>query len=95
MTNWADELIKRRIDERKRIALERATNVLHLLELKNVEARIIGSLANGKFKIHSDVDFLVTKCPRNLKYSIESDVEDIMLDIPFDVVYEDELINRL
>ena len=56
-----------------------------------MKARVIGSLANGRFALHSDVDFLVEVGPRHLIYSIEADVESIMLDIPFDVLYQKEI----
>jgi predicted nucleotidyltransferase len=51
----------------------------------------VGSLIEDRFALHSDVDFLVERCPRQLKYSIESVVESVMLDIPFDVIYQDEV----
>lgn len=56
-----------------------------------VEARIFGSLAMGIFSSRSDVDFLVVSCPTELKYTIEGRVEDLMGDLPFDVVYLDEI----
>lgn len=56
-----------------------------------VEARIFGSLAAGSFGDRSDVDFLVVSCPSELKYTIEGRVEDRLGDLPFDVVYLDEI----
>ncbi len=54
-------------------------------------AFITGSLAREKFGPHSDVDFLITSCPRHLKYAIEGVVEDAMGGLPIDVIYLDEL----
>ena len=73
--------------------MARAAEVIQSLAQLGVKARIIGSLAENRFALHSDVNFLIEECPRKLKYSIESTVESIMLDIEFDVVYQDELRN--
>lgn len=58
---------------------------------RGVTAEIIGSLAEGRFDQTSDVDLLVTMCPRDLKYAIESVVEDCLPGLSFDVLYLDEL----
>lgn len=75
---------------RRRLAAARALRVLRSLRQKGVEALVVGSLAEGRFGPASDVDFLVVECPPHLRYRIEAGVEDVMLDIPFDVVYRDE-----
>ncbi|HEY4174864.1 MAG TPA: nucleotidyltransferase domain-containing protein [Rhodopila sp.] len=69
-------------------AVRRAVDVLTGL---GVTALVTGSLARGGFGPHSDVDFLVTACPRHLKYAIEGVVEDNLDGVPFDVVYLDEI----
>lgn len=69
-------------------AARAATDVLAGM---GVTALVTGSLANGEFGAHSDIDFLVTKCPRELKYAIEGVVEDLLGVIPFDVVYLEEV----
>ena len=70
----------------------RAQSVLQFLAKRGIQARIIGSLAEGRFTIHSDVDFLITHLPDpHLRYAIEGDIEDMMGPIPFDVVYQDEV----
>jgi predicted nucleotidyltransferase len=56
-----------------------------------VNAKVIGSLAKGKFGPFSDVDLLIVSCPPELKYAIEGKVEDRLIDIPFHVVYLDEI----
>lgn len=83
----ADRLALRRVE-----ASARAQSVLQALAKRGIQARIIGSLADGRFALHSDVDFLITHLPDpRLRYAIEGDVEDIMGPIPFDVVYQDEV----
>jgi predicted nucleotidyltransferase len=56
-----------------------------------VDAKIFGSLSSGKFNAQSDIDLLVTECPRHLKYKIEGLVEDGLPGFRFDVVYLDEI----
>ena len=76
-------------------AFFRAATVLKMLEKRGVDAVVTGSLAARKFGPGSDVDFLVRACPEHLRYALEAAVEDIMLDIPFDLVYRDELPLRV
>jgi len=56
-----------------------------------VTVLVTGSLARGRFAPHSDIDFLITSCPRHRKYTIEGVIEDVLEGIPFDVVYLDEI----
>jgi predicted nucleotidyltransferase len=79
------------IAERRRIASEGARSALEKLRALGVEARVFGSLASGGFSRFSDIDFLVTRCPHDLKYAIEGVVEDCLEGFHFDVVYLDEL----
>lgn len=57
-----------------------------MMEQKGISALVIGSLAKGQFGPDSDINFLLTSCPRKYKYAIEADVEDILSDLQFDVV---------
>jgi predicted nucleotidyltransferase len=77
--------------DREKTATSRAVAVLEALKTRGVDAVVTGSLAAGKFGPGSDVDFLVRSCPKHLRYALEAGVEDMMLDIPFDVSYLDEL----
>jgi predicted nucleotidyltransferase len=72
-------------------AIARARTVIEELARLGVTTQIIGSLAAGQFGLHSDVDFLIIDTPDFLRYAIEWRVEDIMGDIPFDVIYLDEV----
>ncbi len=82
----ADVLEKRRV--KAVIAAQAATSALAIL---GVQAVVTGSLARGMFGPYSDIDILVTECPRHLKYAIEGIVEDHLGGIPFDLVYLDEV----
>ncbi|WP_431281585.1 nucleotidyltransferase domain-containing protein [Humitalea sp. 24SJ18S-53] len=69
-------------------AARAATAALAELDVRVV---VTGSLARGGFGIHSDIDLLVTSCPRDRKYAIEGLVEDVLSGLSFDVIYLDEL----
>lgn len=79
---------------RRRRAIDRARLAVEDLRSLGVEAKVVGSLARGTFNDLSDVDFLVVSCPAHLKYAIEGSVEDRMEEIPFDVIYLDEIPAR-
>lgn len=80
-----------RLTARRDKAIAKARTVIETLAQFSVTAQIIGSLAAGQFGQHSDVDFLIIDIPDPLRYAIEWRVEDIMGDIPFDIVYLDEV----
>lgn len=72
---------------RKTAAAQAASRAIERLRERGVEATLVGSLKTGGFDMHSDIDILVTKCPRELVYGVETELEDIMNGLPFDVVY--------
>lgn len=78
-------------EEYRHLAITRARAAVSALARVGVSARVTGSLARGRFGIHSDIDFLVTSCPRSLKYAIEGIVEDALEGVPFEVIYLDEI----
>lgn len=86
-----DALMARQTEARRTRAVAAARAVLAWLAEDGVEARVIGSLARGTFKRHSDVDVLVLSCPPDRRYRIEAGVEERMGGLPFDVVYLDEV----
>lgn len=81
----------KRLEEHRVRAVAAAQAATAALAALDVRAVVTGSLARGRFGPHSDVDLLVTACPRHLKYAIEGIVEDALAGIPFDVIYLDEL----
>ena len=86
-----DALRETRRSARERDALAAAAEALRRLRSRGVRAGVFGSLATGRFGLHSDVDFIVVECPAALRYRIETDVEACMQAIAFDVVYADEM----
>ena len=86
-----DALREARRLARERAARTAALEVLRSLRRRGVHAGVFGSLASGRFRLHSDVDFLVLECPPALHYRIEAKIEDRMRGIPFDVAYADEM----
>lgn len=61
------------------------------LEELGVDVSVIGPLATCQFGADSDIDLLATKLSRDLKYAIETIVEDCLGDLPFDVKYLDDV----
>ena len=74
---------------RRAVTLARAAS--SALTVLGVTVLVTGSLARGRFGPQSDIDFLVTSCPRHLKYAIEGVLEDILGGLRFDVIYLDEI----
>lgn len=70
---------------RSAIALRSALAALKSLERLDIRAWVIGSLAKGSFREHSDVDFLVD-CPYEREYEAFRAIERAMGDFPFDMV---------
>ena len=81
----------RSLEDRRARAVAGAKAAAAALRSRGVETLIVGSLAKGGFGPWSDVDILVTACPRALRYAIEGHVEDCLGDIPGDVLYLDEV----
>jgi len=79
---------------RRAAAIAAAKRAVCELEKKAVKALVTGSLADDTFDLHSDIDFLVVEYPREMKYALEGIVEDALGDIPFDVIYLDEVAPR-
>ena len=76
--------------QRKTRAVAAAHAAITALRERGVTALLTGSLADGRFASASDVDLLITDCPRSLKYAIEGIVEDHLAGFTFDVIYLDE-----
>jgi hypothetical protein len=76
--------------QRETRALAGARAAIAALRERGVTALLSGSLAEGRFAGSSDIDLLITKCPRSLKYAIEGIVEDHLPGFTFDVIYLDE-----
>ncbi|MCL7421778.1 MAG: nucleotidyltransferase domain-containing protein [Methylobacter sp.] len=84
-------LLKKQAKARQQRALSLANQAMAMMREKGIDVRLFGSILTNDFKSHSDVDFLIISCPDEWRYTIESYIESIMLDIPFDVAYLDEL----
>lgn len=79
---------------RRARAVAGARAAVAALRDKGVVALVTGSLAEGDFREGSDIDLLVTECPKPLKYAIEGLVEDSLNGFSFDLIYLDEVPAR-
>lgn len=90
----ADKLLAQRLADYRTAAIAGARRAVAALEQRGVKALVTGSLADNSFDFHSDVDFLILQCPREMKYVLEGIVEDALGSIPFDVIYLEEVAPR-
>ena len=91
MPSRIEHLRAEQLSAKTEAATQAAALALERLSARGIEASLVGSLKNGRFGLHSDIDILVTKCPKHLVYTVEAELEDIMNGLPFDVVYLDLL----
>jgi predicted nucleotidyltransferase len=95
--SYADPLIEpdaSALATRRMRALRGAAAAISALRDRGVTALLTGSLAEGSFGVTSDIDLLVTDCPKALKYTIEGLVEDCLGGFAFDLIYLDEVPSR-
>lgn len=93
MTRW-QTIIAERTEKRRQVAQAAATRALASLGAKGFDIRIFGSLARGDFRVHSDVDFLVSgPIDSERRVIVESGLCRAMEEsgLPYDVIYLDDL----
>ena len=79
---------KEEIRKRKEKARKRTYEACKFLQEKGAkDIYIFGSLASDTFNLHSDVDLAIDGLHPEYVYYVEKDLEDIMGDIGFDLVY--------
>lgn len=88
------EVLDRRLEARRARAFSGAKAAISALSKLGVKVELVGSLKAGRFGYSSDVDLLVTECPRSLKYAIEAVVEDCLPGLSFDVLYLEDMSPR-
>jgi predicted nucleotidyltransferase len=79
----------------RRVAAARAIRFLRMLRRRGYTARVVGSVATGRFNLISDVNFLVKESPGDQIWKIESAAMDIMGNVEFDLSYRDEVRERI
>ncbi|MDR6820692.1 putative nucleotidyltransferase [Neorhizobium sp. 2083] len=92
--NRMDALTVRRREARHERASAAVARILHAAERNGIEITIIGSLAKGDFRSHSDVDFLVRgPIEPKRRHLVERLVADGMRPsaVPYDLIFEDDL----
>lgn len=91
MTNRIDRLTRIRTARRRAQAEACARSVLARLAGLGAKVVITGSLADGRFARHSDVDFLVLDSGGLSDGRLLCEVEDAMGGLPFDLLWIDRL----
>ena len=92
--NRMDALTAKRRESRFDLATAAVAGILKDAASEDIEITLIGSLARGDFRSHSDVDLLV-RGPVNARRRllVERLVANGMrgADIPYDLIFEDDL----
>lgn len=94
MTSMIDRVIGERAARRRTAATVRVETLLRRLRREGTDVTVIGSLAAGRFKAHSDVDLLVRgNLDTERRANIERAVADAMRGsgIPYDLIYAADL----
>jgi predicted nucleotidyltransferase len=89
-----DALIGRRAEDRRRRAQACATKVLEAARENGYRVSLVGSLAQDRFRLHSDVDFLVHDEPAiGVRSAVERLVADQFrgTDIAYDLIFACDL----
>lgn len=92
--NRMDTLTARRREARYERASAAVDHILRAAERDGIDIKVIGSLAKGDFRCHSDVDLLVrSPTDRTRRRLVEKLVADGMRSstIPYDLIFEDDL----
>ncbi|MBS4018153.1 MAG: nucleotidyltransferase domain-containing protein [Dechloromonas sp.] len=89
-----DALIGCRTEERRRTAQACATKVLEAARENGYHVSLVGSLAKDRFRLHSDVDFLVHDEPAiGARSAVERLVAEQFrgTDIDYDLIFASDL----
>lgn len=92
--NRMETLTAKRRETRHALASEAVARILRDANDEGIDITLIGSLARADFRAHSDVDVLVRgRITRKLRLTVERLVADGMRgsDIPYDLIFEDDL----
>ncbi|HXY58180.1 MAG TPA: nucleotidyltransferase domain-containing protein [Methylocystis sp.] len=89
-----DRIIEERTARRLEEAQRRTATIMAALAAEGVDAAVIGSLAKGTFRAHSDIDILVrSPVDPALRLKVERIAANALRDagIPYDLIYASDL----
>ena len=84
-------VLESKLQTRKGLAFSESSRALEEADKAGLSIKLIGSLANGKFALHSDVDFLVFDASEEKKSLAFDIISRNVKSTPFDVIYFSEL----
>ncbi len=92
--NRMHALTARRRDARHARAAAAVRHILDKARTMGIEIKVVGSLARGDFRLHSDIDLLVCgPADRERRGIVERLVAENLrsAEIPYDLIFEDDL----
>jgi predicted nucleotidyltransferase len=86
-----EQHLHRKTQERAALARAESEAALSALRQRHVTAMLIGSLARGRFLLHSDVDLLVQDRAGLSDAEVHDVVSDHIRSVPFDLIFADRV----
>lgn len=86
-----DHLLDRRASEKLLAVGSQVETALAKLRQAGVQVEVVGSMSRGDFRLHSDVDFLITDKARLSETEIYNSISDHLKGAGFDLVFSDRL----
>jgi predicted nucleotidyltransferase len=90
-----ERLFEGRANERRKTATALARATLRALHSRGITARVVGSLAQGKFRAESDIDYLIEDRAGVPEGDVVGIIEVSMRGFPFDAVFAERADPRL
>jgi predicted nucleotidyltransferase len=92
--NRLDLLTAKRLELRRELASAAVARILHNAANEGIDITLVGSLARGDFRLHSDVDLLVRGLVDPKRRLLAERLVAVAMrssDIPYDLMFEEDL----
>jgi predicted nucleotidyltransferase len=92
--NRLDLLTAKRLEMRRELASAAVARILHNAASEGIDITLVGSLARGDFRLHSDVDLLVCGLVDPKRRVLAERLVAVAMrssDIPYDLLFEEDL----
>ena len=89
-----DTLLDRRASERRSVAQACASRIVEEAKSHGVDISVVGSLAKGRFRVHSDIDLLVRGSTNPARRAMLEKLVANQLratELPYDLIFEADI----